>query len=131
MTALGPVSLFTTGGLQGTASLAATAGGYALMFIGLGLNGPLHSELTHHQVESKQRATVVSIKSLVMQGGGSLSNATLPLLAGAWSIPGAWLVSGLLVAASASLYIGITDRDESTPDRGPEQYEPSPVISAR
>lgn len=131
VTMLGPVSLFATGGMEGTASVVATAGGYALMFLGLGLNGPLHSELTHHQVESKQRATVVSIKSLVMQGGGSLSNVTLPLLAGAWSIPGAWLVAGLLVGASAVLYIGIYRPAERPPDHGPEQDEPASEPSDR
>ncbi|WP_051815881.1 MFS transporter, partial [Glycomyces tenuis] len=106
VSALGLVALFTTGSLEGTAAVAAAAGGYALMFLGLGLRGPVHAELTHHRVDSGRRATVISVQSLLMQGGGSLAALTLPLLAGAWSIPGAWLVAGLILAASAALYLG-------------------------
>jgi MFS family permease len=105
VSALGLVALFATGGLEGTASIAATIGGYTVMFLGLGLSGPLGSELLHHQVDASQRATTLSIKSLLQQGGGAIAAITLPLIASAWSIPGAWLVAGLLLAASAVLYL--------------------------
>jgi hypothetical protein len=132
VSALGLVALFVTGGLDGTAGIAATAGGYALMFFGLGLSGPVGAELVHHQVDSSQRATVISVKSLLQHGGGSLAAATLPLLAGAWSIPGAWLTTGLILAASAVLYIGTGARnpapaDQALLDRPAEPHAGPPV----
>jgi MFS family permease len=131
VTAFGLAALFATGGLEGAASIAATAGGYALMFLGLGLGGPVQAELIHQQVDSSQRATTLSIKSLLMQGGGSLSAITLPVLASAWSIPGAWLVVGLVVAASTVLYFRTENpTTQSAGDETPRTASERPVAAA-
>ncbi|GIG66642.1 MFS transporter [Phytomonospora endophytica] len=99
----GLLVLAGTGGLAGTAGLVGTGAGYALMFFGLGVTGPLRSELVHNEVSASERATVVSIQSLAMQAGGSLGVVGLPILVAATSTPVAWLVSGLMLAASALL----------------------------
>jgi len=122
--ALGLVALFATDGLKGNVSIAATGGGYAVMFLGLGLSGPVSADLVHHQVDSSQRATVISVKSLIQRGGGSLAALTLPMLAGAWTIPGAWLTVGMLLAASAVLYIGTGHRRQA-PAPATEQIDPA------
>ncbi|MEV0649532.1 MFS transporter [Phytomonospora sp. NPDC050363] len=99
----GLLVLAATGGLDGVAGLVGTGSGYALMFFGLGVTGPLRSELVHHEVAASERATVVSIQSLAMQAGGSLGVVGLPILVAATSTPVAWLVAGLMLAASALL----------------------------
>lgn len=101
---LGLVVLFATGAWSGTVGIVGAAAGYALMFVGIGLRYPVTSELVHRRVASGERATVVSIQSLLLQGGGSLATLGLPVLVAAWSVPGAWLVSGALLAVSALLY---------------------------
>lgn len=95
--------LAATGGMAGVSGLVGTGAGYALMFFGLGVTGPLRSELVHHEVSANERATVVSIQSLAMQAGGSLGVVGLPILVASTSMPVAWLVSGTLLAASALL----------------------------
>lgn len=101
---LGLVVLFATGAWTGTTGIVGAAAGYALMFVGLGLRHPVTAELMHRRVDSGERATVVSIQSLMLQGGGSLATVTVPLLVAAWSAPGAWLTAGLVLAVSALLY---------------------------
>jgi MFS family permease len=104
VSATGLIGLFVTGGLSGPVGAVTTAAGYALMFFGGGLRGPVQSELIHREVTAGERATVISIESLIMQGGGALAAVGLPVLATTWSVPGAWLVAGLALAASAVLF---------------------------
>ncbi|ADD41148.1 MFS transporter [Stackebrandtia nassauensis] len=101
---LGLVVLFGTGAWSGTVGIVGACAGYAVMYVGIGLRMPVTSELIHRRVASGERATVVSIQSLLLQGGGSLATLGLPVLAAVWSVPGAWLVSGALLAVSALLY---------------------------
>jgi MFS family permease len=104
--ALGLAVLFATGFVTGMAGVLVTAVGYALMFFGIGLRGPVQAALIHGHVGAAERATVLSIQSLLMRGGGSLGALVLPLLVAVWSVPAVWLAVGVLLAVSAALFVG-------------------------
>jgi hypothetical protein len=82
--------------LAGLAALALALAGYALFFVGLGAAGPPLGELLHGQVSREERATMLSVQSLVLQlagtGGAVLAGA-------ATSRQGAWV--GFTIAAVA------------------------------
>ncbi|CAM3422369.1 MFS transporter [Stackebrandtia soli] len=105
--ATGLILLCASGSMTGAAGLVATAFGYSVMFAGIGFVGPVRSEIIHRQVTSRQRATVVSVQSLVLQGGGASAALVLPWLAPIITIQGVWAVSGVLLAASALMYLRV------------------------
>ncbi|MFD0558716.1 MFS transporter [Stackebrandtia endophytica] len=100
----GMASMFISGYLAASEGVIVIAIGYGLLFLGLGVRGPVQSELVHHEVAANQRATVVSIQSLLMQASGAVSSLTIPWLVAVWSVPGTWLLSGVALAASAVLF---------------------------
>ena len=100
----GMASMFISGYLATASGVIVIGIGYCLLFLGLGVRGPVQSELVHREVAASQRATVVSIQSLLMQATGAVSSLTIPWLVAAWSVPGTWLLSGLALAASAVLF---------------------------
>lgn len=114
VSASGLLSLFATGGLSGVPGMIATGCGYAFIFIGLGIAGPVRSELVHHEVDASQRATVISIQSLALQGGGTASVMVVTWISTQWSAPAAWLVSGALLAVSAVLFRRVKARELAT-----------------
>jgi hypothetical protein len=61
--------------------VAATA--FLTFYLLLGIGGPLLDELTHAAVESSERATVLSVRSMVFQLGGMTASLSLGVLAGA------------------------------------------------
>jgi hypothetical protein len=99
------VMLAVTGGLSGTVGVAAVGLGYAGMFVGLGVLSPTRSELIHARVSATNRATIISVQSLVLQFAAAVGNAGLALLAFHASVPIAWLVAGLLFLASAAFVL--------------------------
>lgn len=102
----GLMLIFLTAYLADTAAVAMVAVGYSVMFFGIGLRNPSQSELVHYEVTSAQRATVVSIQSLLLQGGGALSALVIPWLVIIWSVPVVMLLSGIALGASALLFVG-------------------------
>lgn len=104
VTGLGLVLLAATGVTGGIAGFATIGCGYALIFVGLGIAGPVRSELMHKQVGPEQRATVVSVQSLAMQAGGMVSAIGFPYLVQATSRPMAWAFAAAVIAASALLF---------------------------
>jgi MFS family permease len=64
-----------------TLGVAATA--FLTFYLLLGIGGPLLDELTHAAVESSERATVLSVRSMVFQLGGMTASLSLGVLAGA------------------------------------------------
>ncbi|GLZ79507.1 hypothetical protein Afil01_43140 [Actinorhabdospora filicis] len=104
VTGLGLALLAATGSIGGPAGYVTIGGGYALLFIGLGIAGPVRAEIMHNQVGPEQRATVVSVQSLAMQAGGFLSALGFPYLVAATSRPVAWGVAAAVIAASALLF---------------------------
>jgi predicted MFS family arabinose efflux permease len=85
--------------LSGTNALLFAGIAYVVLFVGLGAAGPPLGEVLHGQVRSTERATVLSVQSLVLQ----LSGAAGALLAGALTAQlGAWLGFGVAAIALAA-----------------------------
>lgn len=78
-----------------TLGLAATA--FLTFYLLLGIGGPLLDELTHAAVESSERATVLSVRSMVLQLGGMTANLSLGALAGATTLTIAFAALALIL----------------------------------
>jgi MFS family permease len=105
------VSALALAGLAGCALLGGTAAtvlagvAYCLLFIGLGAAFPAQAHLLHERIEPGERATVLSVQSLLMQGVGAVG---IPLIG--WQvtrngIAAGYTVSALILLASAGLFL--------------------------
>jgi MFS family permease len=70
-----------------------------------GASNALHSTLLHRQVGAGQRATVVSMNSMVSQGAGAVGTLVLPAIAGGTSVQFALVIAGAALALAAPLYL--------------------------
>jgi MFS family permease len=96
--------------LTGTGAVVVAGAGYVMFFVGLGAAGPPLGELLHGEVRSRERATVLSVQSLVLQLAGSAGAIAAGALT-AWQ--GAWAGFGTAaVALGTAAYLLIR-----TPDR--------------
>ena len=88
--------------------LAGPAGaltGYLLVNLVHGAANPVHSALLHGRADGGHRATLLSISSLVFQLCGSLGLLALTALASATTTEAAIVAGGLVLTASAPLYL--------------------------
>jgi MFS family permease len=80
----------------------------AALYIGIyllaGISGPLGNEILHLRVNATQRATLLSVRSLIQQLGGLVGALLIPALA-AVSFGLGWLVAAGLVLAGAALLL--------------------------
>lgn len=76
----------------------------SVVYLFVGIRGPIHNELIHRRVASANRSTMLSADSLSLQLGGFGAALVIPRLADAWSIPWAWLLVALLVILAGWLY---------------------------
>ncbi|MBB1246392.1 MFS transporter, partial [Streptomyces durbertensis] len=108
----------------GPPALAAAAAGYGLVYLALGAAGPNQNELLHRRVESRGRATALSVQSLALQLSGALAG----LAAGALP-PGAgrWLLPAVGVVTMALLWLRRPSRDSPT---GRVECEAESAVSA-
>ena len=77
---------------------------YGGIYLFQSATGPWHHTLLHARTPNAARATMLSVDSLALMAGGLASNAVLPRVAEAVSIPGAWLLAAVTLGASALLY---------------------------
>jgi hypothetical protein len=70
-----------------------------------GASNPLHMTLLHEQVDGDNRATVISLNSMLSQPAGAIGGIVLASLAGAVSVTVAMVVGGIVLAAAAPLYL--------------------------
>lgn len=109
------------GGLAGTAALAgwlgvaAAGAAYLLMFLGLGAAVAPLGRLLHDRVEAGERATVLSVQSLLLQLGAATGSVALGALAAAYGPGPAFAGSGLLLAAAALTLWGLPRRRDVQP----------------
>jgi hypothetical protein len=106
------VALTTVAGAGAVAALAspaiaAVAVAYVLFYAMLGGAGPVAAALLHGRVTSRERATVLSVESLVQQGGGTVATLTLPALAAGAGYGAAFGVAGAAAAAGAVVLLGM------------------------
>jgi len=129
VSASGVFALAASMALAGTAAVVAAGSAYAVIFAGLGLLNPAASELLNNQAEASERATVISLDSLVLQFAGALSSVTLMRLA-AHTGPGpVWYLAGSLVAAASLACFAIQRRTRVAAPAEPIEA-PAPVASA-
>ncbi|MEU8002427.1 MFS transporter [Catellatospora sp. NPDC049111] len=104
------------GGLAGTAALdgwigvVAAGAAYLLMFLGLGAAVAPIGRLLHDRVEAAERATVLSVQSLLLQLGAAAGSVALGALAAAYGPGPAFAGAGLLLAAAALTLWGLPRR---------------------
>jgi hypothetical protein len=92
----GALGLMAAPGLGGLGALLMAGTAYVAVFLGLGVAGPPLGELLHGQVAASERATVLSMQSLVFQiagAGGALVAGWLTLRGGS--------AAGFAVAAAS------------------------------
>jgi hypothetical protein len=108
LTAASLAGLALTADVQGTSGLVATSTGYLTLFLGLGITNPLRSELLHARVGTAERATLLSIDSLLLQAGGAAGALGLSALASNAGLGVAWSVAAGALLAAAAAFVRIS-----------------------
>jgi MFS family permease len=104
------------------------AAGFLLQELGFGLGEPLVSSWMNEHAGSRQRATVLSIRSMAFTLGGSLGLVCLGFVANLAGIPIAWMMAA---AIHALLAIGILRIGRAMPGgatSGSERLEPVSTV---
>ena len=70
-----------------------------------GASNPLHNTLLHRQVSGSNRATILSMNSMVAQPAASIGSLVLGALAAGASVSIAIVVGGIVLAVAAPLYL--------------------------
>ncbi|WP_433730273.1 MFS transporter [Actinoplanes sp. CA-051413] len=105
------VSALALAGLAGCATLSGTlamvlAGiAYCVLFIGLGAAFPAQAHLLHERVEPGERATVLSVQSLLMQAVGAVVIPVIGWQATRNGIEAGYTISAVVLLASAGLFL--------------------------
>lgn len=110
LAALGLAGLAGTAALDGWLGVVAAGAAYLLMFLGLGAAVAPIGRLLHDRVEASERATVLSVQSLLLQLGAAAGSVALGALAAAYGPGPAFAGSGLLLAAAALTLRGLPRR---------------------
>ncbi len=86
--------------------LGAAALTYLVVYLCIGVQGPVTASLLHARIESRVRSTVMSVESLALQAGGAVASVVV-----GWTVTHAGLLPGLallglagVVAASVLAY---------------------------
>lgn len=80
-----------------------------------GASNPLHASLLHAQVTGTNRATVLSMNSMVAQPSGAVGAIVLGAVASNTSVSTAMVVGGLVLALAAPLYLPAWRAGRNTP----------------
>jgi MFS family permease len=90
--------------LAGTAATVLAAVAYCLLFVGLGAAFPAQAHLLHERVEPGERATVLSVQSLLIQAVGAVGLPLIGWQAARSGIEVGYLAAALILLASAGLF---------------------------
>ncbi|MEU9884721.1 MFS transporter [Sphaerisporangium sp. NPDC051011] len=93
--------------LTGAAGVAAMIGAYVLMFAAGAVPELVRNEMMHRRVTTSRRATLMSVDSLQLQFGGTTATLGLGFLASRAGVGAGWAVVGVVVLASALLYLRV------------------------
>jgi MFS family permease len=86
----------TLGFAAQAATLSPAAAGFLLQEMGFGLAEPVMSSWMNEHTDSRERATVLSVRAMAFTLGGSLGLVSLGLVARAVGIPTAWTVAAVI-----------------------------------
>jgi MFS family permease len=78
--------------------LGAAALTYLVVYLCIGIQGPVTASLLHARIESRVRSTVMSVESLALQAGGAVASIVV-----GWTVTRAGLLPGLSVMGLAGL----------------------------
>jgi len=88
-----------------SAGLVGVIAAYIACYVVHGTSNAAHMTLLHRQAEGRVRATVVSLNSWVSQPAGAIGAVVLTFVAQGASISTAMLVSAVILAVAAPLYL--------------------------
>ncbi len=91
--------------VEGFGGILAAGGAYLLMFVGLGIVGGPMAQLLHSQVAATERATVISIQSLILYLGGAAGAVALGQLAVVTSMAVSFGVAAVMLAVPGWLLV--------------------------
>lgn len=100
---------------------------YVLLYVAIGTDDPLIGELLHEETSASERSTVLSVQSLLGQGGGAATNVGVPALVAATSFDVAWIGIGVVVIGASLLAVGLPRGILA--DDGEQVGDPLPVIT--
>ncbi len=86
--------------------LAAVGAGYLVVYLLIGVQGPLTAALLHDEVPDATRSTMVSMESLALMAGGVAASAGLGAAAAAFGVEPVLVALALAAAAGALLLAG-------------------------
>ncbi|GII58930.1 hypothetical protein Pth03_73190 [Planotetraspora thailandica] len=105
--------------LDGVAGMVAAGASYVVLFAGLAVASLFRSELIHVRIAAGQRATVMSVDSLLLQAGAAVSSLTLVPFAAVRGTGGVWIVTAVLGLATGLLYVRLPAPKIQTPIPAP------------
>ncbi|WP_278237401.1 MFS transporter [Isoptericola sp. AK164] len=88
-------------GVVGLPTVGAAVTGFLALYLLLGIAGPLLDDLAHRAVSSRERATALSVNSLVLQAGGAAAAVGLGVLVSATSRGTGLATAGAVLALGA------------------------------
>ncbi|MEU8234262.1 MFS transporter [Actinoplanes sp. NPDC048967] len=95
--------------LSGTVALVLAGIAYCVLFIGLGAAFPAQAHLLHERVEPGERATMLSVQSLLMQAVGAVAIPVIGWQATRHGIEAGYTISAVVLLASAGLFLRLRD----------------------
>ncbi|XVX21188.1 MFS transporter [Actinomycetota bacterium] len=96
-----------------TAGPVALIAAYLFAYGAHGMNGAPHSALLHREAESSNRATVLSINSMVSFLAFSIASTVMGHIAGAWSIQAAMVIAGAFSILGVFCYLPALRHEQS------------------
>ncbi|HEY9377239.1 MAG TPA: MFS transporter [Jiangellaceae bacterium] len=106
--------------------LAATA--YVALYVLLGISEPLVSDITHGSTASEQRATVLSVQSLMLQLSGVVAALVLGRLAENVSFVAAFGVVASVLVLGAACCVGLRESRRPPSPLSPSRRSSEPVL---
>lgn len=100
--------------LSGTPATVLAGAAYCLLFAGLGAAFPAQAHLLHERVEPGERATVLSVESLLMQAVGAVAIPVIGWQATSNGIGAGYAISAGVLLASAGLFVHLRSTREPT-----------------
>lgn len=91
--------------MSGTVAMVLAGAAYCVLFIGLGAAFPAQAHLLHERIEAGERATVLSVQSLLGQAVGAVGIPLIGWQATHHGVEAAYLLAAVVVLASAGFFL--------------------------
>lgn len=99
--------------LVGAASVAVACVAFVTFYLLISVGGPLLDEITHDAVNSSERATVLSMRSMALQGAAAVASISMGALSTATSIAVSLGAAGSVLALGALALRRFPARDQA------------------